>query len=427
MGNEKIMNSRMQQKHDIEANWNKADNFYPKAGEIIIYDPDETYDYPRVKVGDGEHIPKELPFTTDFLLNGIKFNKNASLTIPEKYYITVDNGYYDEEQETWVPVMEDIQVGESGIFIDKDSILLNYDYNDLGMGASAINKQEESYLSLTKDNIHMHQEKIEHYNEETTYDLNINLDSIEIQESQPIEDGSMYEITSLNKQTNINSGSVVVSKTPEEYYAASLGDNKITIDPQTGITIIKRYDTEFEGTYGADTETATITAFSFNNKAEKSDVNILNEKVQALSSVGLKREIVSALPDIENAKENVIYMVGDGEGYSMPTSIVMHCGEHDETFTLTVSDEDIFHSMFDNQPEGQYIFTDVDINDGRINGYLSCPEGATITRPTVDSSMYDYGIEPAVSACCSAYFKTITVNLKTFYSSYDEYMYISAD
>ena len=50
---EKVLNSRIQQKHDIEANWLKATNFVPKVGEIIVYDPDENYNYSRIKTGDG--------------------------------------------------------------------------------------------------------------------------------------------------------------------------------------------------------------------------------------------------------------------------------------------------------------------------------------------------------------------------------------
>ena len=37
--------ARFAQKHDVEANWNKATNFIPKAGEIIIYDKDSNYSY----------------------------------------------------------------------------------------------------------------------------------------------------------------------------------------------------------------------------------------------------------------------------------------------------------------------------------------------------------------------------------------------
>ena len=37
---EKTLNTRIQMKTDTEANWNKATNFIPKNGEIIIYATD---------------------------------------------------------------------------------------------------------------------------------------------------------------------------------------------------------------------------------------------------------------------------------------------------------------------------------------------------------------------------------------------------
>ena len=62
MANEKNINSRIQHKHDTEANWNKATNFSPKQGEIIVYDIDETYNYERIKIGDGTTKINDLPF-----------------------------------------------------------------------------------------------------------------------------------------------------------------------------------------------------------------------------------------------------------------------------------------------------------------------------------------------------------------------------
>ena len=59
---EKKINTRITNKHDTEVNWNKANNFIPKSGELIIYDADDNYDYPRVKIGDGETIVSLLPF-----------------------------------------------------------------------------------------------------------------------------------------------------------------------------------------------------------------------------------------------------------------------------------------------------------------------------------------------------------------------------
>lgn len=61
----KTFKTRIIQKHDIEANWQKATNFVPKKGEIIVYDIDSNHNYERIKIGDGEHIPNDLPFVTD--------------------------------------------------------------------------------------------------------------------------------------------------------------------------------------------------------------------------------------------------------------------------------------------------------------------------------------------------------------------------
>lgn len=62
---EKIIKARVQHKHDVEANWLKATNFTPLASEIIVYDPDESYDYPRIKIGDGKTNINSLPFITE--------------------------------------------------------------------------------------------------------------------------------------------------------------------------------------------------------------------------------------------------------------------------------------------------------------------------------------------------------------------------
>ena len=59
---EKELRTKMIQKHDIEVNWEKAINFIPKKGELIVYDPDENYDYSRVKIGDGISTVNELHF-----------------------------------------------------------------------------------------------------------------------------------------------------------------------------------------------------------------------------------------------------------------------------------------------------------------------------------------------------------------------------
>ena len=59
---EKKVKMRTQQKHDIEANWQKAAAFIPMKAEIIVYDIDEEHDYVRVKIGDGITPITDLPF-----------------------------------------------------------------------------------------------------------------------------------------------------------------------------------------------------------------------------------------------------------------------------------------------------------------------------------------------------------------------------
>lgn len=53
---------RIIQKHETEANWNKATKFIPKLGEVIIYDPDANHITSRIKIGDGTTVVANLPF-----------------------------------------------------------------------------------------------------------------------------------------------------------------------------------------------------------------------------------------------------------------------------------------------------------------------------------------------------------------------------
>ena len=62
---EKILSSRITQKHDIEDNWLKATQFIPRVGEFIVYDKDSIHNYSRFKIGDGVTPISVLPFTTD--------------------------------------------------------------------------------------------------------------------------------------------------------------------------------------------------------------------------------------------------------------------------------------------------------------------------------------------------------------------------
>lgn len=56
----KTFQGRIVQKHDTKANWDKAINFIPLKGEIIIYD-----DLNKIKIGDGSTKVGNLTFSND--------------------------------------------------------------------------------------------------------------------------------------------------------------------------------------------------------------------------------------------------------------------------------------------------------------------------------------------------------------------------
>lgn len=89
---EKTIKARVQHKHDIEANWLKATNFTPLASEIIVYDPDENYDYPRIKIGNGETNINTLPFVTK------DYAKISDIPIRVSQ-LTNDSNYLTEHQD----------------------------------------------------------------------------------------------------------------------------------------------------------------------------------------------------------------------------------------------------------------------------------------------------------------------------------------
>ena len=92
MATEKNIQTRIQHKHDIEANWLKATNFIPKAGELIIYDVDATHTEPRLKIGNGTTIVNNLPFAGDNSnATDTKVTQNAAITTAGEYPVILGN------------------------------------------------------------------------------------------------------------------------------------------------------------------------------------------------------------------------------------------------------------------------------------------------------------------------------------------------
>ena len=62
---ERSLNTRIQNKCDTTANWEKATNFVPKKGEIIIYSDGGGVGIPKMKVGDGTTKVGSLKFADE--------------------------------------------------------------------------------------------------------------------------------------------------------------------------------------------------------------------------------------------------------------------------------------------------------------------------------------------------------------------------
>ena len=90
---EKRINSRLINKHDTEAHWILAENFTPMAGEIIIYDRDENYNYERFKIGDGETLVNNLPFVDETMVivsTRVTHGESLLSSILETYILNID-------------------------------------------------------------------------------------------------------------------------------------------------------------------------------------------------------------------------------------------------------------------------------------------------------------------------------------------------
>ena len=62
---DKKFNARVQHKIDTQENWEKATNFIPLKGELIIYDIDANNTSRRIKIGDGITPVNDLEFVSE--------------------------------------------------------------------------------------------------------------------------------------------------------------------------------------------------------------------------------------------------------------------------------------------------------------------------------------------------------------------------
>lgn len=115
MANEKEILSRITHKHDIEANWEKATNFIPKAGELIIYDKDNNYPYERLKIGDGIKKVNELDFFTFATVETWTDENTSQVQLLPNLTINMV-----KDQETYDKMEASGLIDENGLYLVKD-------------------------------------------------------------------------------------------------------------------------------------------------------------------------------------------------------------------------------------------------------------------------------------------------------------------
>jgi hypothetical protein len=441
----KNIKTRIQNKRDFECNWLQAD-FVPLEGELLIYSK-ETLDngitwipeaksdrlgrttpitYDRFKVGDGVIKIKDLPFIDKQYLtkSGGELNIDASLSIKEDVY---GEGWI-EDPETGDGNYGDVVVGSSGLDLDKDKLNFNFTKNN----ENVLNESESitSNFSYGKDGIESNYNEEFHYAGDfsTTENLKINRKLIEMSVDYN-ENGN----TNPTGSSVITPGKLSLNKASGWYaspydYSENL-QSKVTIDPNTGITF--DYPVEIPGSGGYyELTTTTVTPKEFANMASRSQVESLDQKISALASVGLTRKIVAELPSIEQAEENVIYMLGEGEPLGVQVHFIDgYCTDHgyNDLYEPPYVDNDIASTAFNEQEPGIYTFN-VDGN-GEI-WQVTTPNGSKYTREDIENNVgyllsTDIGINP--SSCCSAYEQIITLEVIPYYSSYEEYLFMSGD
>ena len=59
--------ARILLKNDSTENWNKATNFIPLLGEVIIYNDAGEDGEARIKMGDGTTLVADLPFIDEYI------------------------------------------------------------------------------------------------------------------------------------------------------------------------------------------------------------------------------------------------------------------------------------------------------------------------------------------------------------------------
>lgn len=112
----KTFQGRIIQKHDTKANWDKATNFIPLKGEIIIYD-----DLNKIKIGDGSTKVGNLAFSNDLdTLATVAKTGNYNDLTNKPYYLIEYNSTNNTINHTYDEINAAYEDGQEPIV--KDSV-----------------------------------------------------------------------------------------------------------------------------------------------------------------------------------------------------------------------------------------------------------------------------------------------------------------
>jgi len=102
-----VATTRIILKNGVEEDWNKVVNFIPYKGEMIVYNPDETHPYTRVKVGNGTNLPRDLPFIDAGSVSGMNLDNIVAAKVKHKLTFGAGQTYqYDGSADVTVPVYQ---------------------------------------------------------------------------------------------------------------------------------------------------------------------------------------------------------------------------------------------------------------------------------------------------------------------------------
>lgn len=98
MAEPKKIKTRIINKHATAAVWEATqDKFTPLEGELIVYDKDDTYSAPRLKIGTGSKNVNELNFISEGMVDGTSLTTSTTsgkISLNQEYIDYLDSKLY---------------------------------------------------------------------------------------------------------------------------------------------------------------------------------------------------------------------------------------------------------------------------------------------------------------------------------------------